>query len=99
METNGSNNKLLLIDGHAMIYRAWFSIPERLSSKSGVDTRGVFGFLSTLFKTISNHNPTNIILTHTIYQHMTFRDIFVIFLLYFVTFLSHFRYTFQSLIS
>ena len=63
METNGSNNKLLLIDGHAMIYRAWFSIPERLSSKSGVDTRGVFGFLSTLFKTISNHNPTNIILT------------------------------------
>ena len=55
-------NRLLLIDGHAMIYRAWYSIPERLSSK-GVRTSVVFGFISTLFKLISDHNPTHIIVT------------------------------------
>jgi len=24
--------KLLIVDGHAMVFRAWFSIPERLTS-------------------------------------------------------------------
>ena len=55
-------NRLLLIDGHAMIFRAWYSIPERLSSK-GVRTSVVFGFMSTLFKLISDHNPTHVIVT------------------------------------
>jgi hypothetical protein len=34
---------LMLVDGHAMVFRAWFSIPERLSTATGVDTRGRTG--------------------------------------------------------
>ena len=62
METKDFKNKLLLIDGHAMIFRAWYSIPERLSSK-GVGTSIVYGFLSSLFKLISDHNPSHLIVT------------------------------------
>ena len=43
--------KLLIVDGHAMVFRAWFSIPERLNSKK-IDTRGAFGFINTLIKSI-----------------------------------------------
>ncbi|MBM31846.1 MAG: DNA polymerase I [Chloroflexi bacterium] len=62
METKSIKNKLLIIDGHAMIFRAWFSIPERLSSK-GINTSIIFGFLSSLFKLISVHQPTHLIIT------------------------------------
>jgi len=31
--------KLLIVDGHAMVFRAWFSIPERLTANK-IDTRG-----------------------------------------------------------
>ena len=43
--------KLLIVDGHAMVFRAWFSIPERLNSNK-IDTRGAFGFINTLIKSI-----------------------------------------------
>ena len=33
--------KLLIVDGHAMVFRAWFSIPERLTANK-VDTRGAW---------------------------------------------------------
>ena len=38
---------LMLFDGHAMVFRAWFSIPERLATSTGQDTRGAHGFLNT----------------------------------------------------
>ncbi|MDA1258023.1 MAG: DNA polymerase I [Chloroflexi bacterium] len=50
---------LLLIDGHAMVYRAFFSIPERLSTSTGQDTRGVYGFLTTFLKVVRDHKPTH----------------------------------------
>ena len=49
---------LLVIDGHAMVYRAWFSIPERLSS-GGIDTRGAYGFTNTFLKVIRDQKPTH----------------------------------------
>ena len=48
---------LLVIDGHAMVYRAFFSIPERLSTATGQDTRGVYGFLTTFLKIARDHRP------------------------------------------
>lgn len=50
---------LLLFDGHAMVFRAWFSIPERLASSTGQDTRGVYGFVNTLIKVINDQDPTH----------------------------------------
>ena len=54
---------LMLLDGHAMVFRAWFSIPERLSTSAGVDTRGVYGFMSTFIKVVNDHRPTHVALT------------------------------------
>ena len=50
---------LLVVDGHAMVYRAFFSIPERLSTSTGQDTRGAYGFLTTFLKVVRDHNPTH----------------------------------------
>ncbi|MCH8817395.1 MAG: DNA polymerase I [Chloroflexi bacterium] len=50
---------LLLVDGHAMVYRAFFSIPERLTTSTGQDTRGAYGFLTTFLKVVRDHKPTH----------------------------------------
>lgn len=42
-----------------MVFRAWFSIPERLSNSTGADTRGVFGFVNTFIKVINEQKPTH----------------------------------------
>ena len=52
-------NKLLIVDGHAMVFRAWFSIPERLNSNQ-IDTRGAYGFINTLLKTIRENNISHV---------------------------------------
>ncbi len=64
---------LLVIDGHSMVFRAWFAIPERLTSASGVETRGAYGFLTTLIRTIRDHKPTHIAITFDT-RAPTFRD-------------------------
>ena len=64
---------LLVMDGHAMVFRAWFSIPERLSTSTGKDTRGAYGFLNTFLKVIRDHTPTHVALTLDT-RAPTFRD-------------------------
>ena len=61
------------MDGHAMVFRAWFSIPERLSTSTGRDTRGAYGFLNTFLKVIRDHTPTHVALTLDT-RAPTFRD-------------------------
>ena len=46
-----NRNKLLLIDGHSILSRAFYGVPI-LSNKEGVPTNGVFGFLNIFFKEI-----------------------------------------------
>ena len=43
--------KLLLIDGHSILSRAYYGIPL-LSTASGIHTNAVYGFLNILFKCI-----------------------------------------------
>jgi len=64
---------LLVIDGHAMVYRAFFSIPERLSTATGQDTRGVYGFLTTFLKIVRDHKPTHVAVAFDT-SAPTFRD-------------------------
>ena len=51
------------MDGSAMIFKAWFSTPERLSTPSGVDIRGAFGFLSAFEMILGQYHPTHVALT------------------------------------
>ena len=64
---------LLLIDGHSMVFRAWFAIKQELATSDGVPTRGARGFISMLFKTIKDHNPSHIAVTFDT-KAPTFRD-------------------------
>ncbi|MCH7593528.1 MAG: DNA polymerase I, partial [Chloroflexi bacterium] len=64
---------LLVIDGHAMVYRAFFSIPERLTTSTGQDTRGVYGFLMTFLKVVRDHKPTHVAVAFDT-SAPTFRD-------------------------
>ena len=52
--------KLILIDSHALIHRAYHALPP-LTTKSGELINAVFGFTSILIKTISNFKPDYIV--------------------------------------
>ena len=44
------SEKLVLIDGHSILNRAYFGIPN-LSNSKGLHTNAVYGFLNILFLT------------------------------------------------
>ena len=47
---------LLLIDGHALVYRAFFAMPA-LTNSRGELTNAVYGFTSMLLKALTEHRP------------------------------------------
>ncbi|WP_127582869.1 DNA polymerase I [Paenibacillus koleovorans] len=51
-------NKLILIDGNSVAYRAFFALPL-LSNSSGLHTNAVFGFTTMLLKLIEEEKPTH----------------------------------------
>ena len=51
--------KLLLIDGHSILNRAFFGLPD-LTNSFGEHTGAVYGFLSMMFKFMELENPTHI---------------------------------------
>jgi len=48
---------LLLVDGHNLVYRAFFAMPA-LSNSRGEMTNAAYGFTSMLFKALNEHQPT-----------------------------------------
>ncbi|SFB03396.1 DNA polymerase I [Acetitomaculum ruminis DSM 5522] len=48
--------KIVLIDGHSILNRAFYGIPALTNSK-GIYTNGVYGFLNIMFKLIDEENP------------------------------------------
>jgi len=55
------NKKLFLLDGMALIYRAYFAFSKspRINSK-GLNTSAMFGFTNTLLEVINKERPTHI---------------------------------------
>ncbi|MDO4962210.1 MAG: 5'-3' exonuclease H3TH domain-containing protein, partial [Eubacteriales bacterium] len=47
--------KLLLIDGHSILSRAFYGVPI-LTSSTGIHTNAVYGFLNIMFKCIEEEN-------------------------------------------
>jgi DNA polymerase-1 len=54
--------RLMLIDGHAMAYRAYFATPP-LTAPNGEPTNAVFGFASMLLKAIADEKPDYVVAT------------------------------------
>ena len=52
-------SKLLLVDGNALMHRAYHAIPPFRTSK-GIPTNVLYGFLSILYKSIVDFQPTHV---------------------------------------
>ena len=55
METDMSE-KLVLMDGHSILNRAFFGIPD-LTNSEGLHTNAVYGFLNIMFKILEEEKP------------------------------------------
>ena len=53
MEQNIDENKFLIIDGNSIMNRAFYGI-KLLTTKDGMYTNAIYGFLSILFKLIND---------------------------------------------
>ena len=48
-------DKILLVDGHSIINRAFYGLPD-LTNSEGVHTGAVYGFLNILLRMLDPHN-------------------------------------------
>ncbi|MFS8131110.1 MAG: DNA polymerase I [Candidatus Dojkabacteria bacterium] len=52
---------LLIIDSHALIYRAYFAFPASLTTSSGEPVNAVYGYTSLVLDVLMKFKPTNVI--------------------------------------
>jgi DNA polymerase-1 len=55
--------RLVLIDGHAIIHRAFHAVPEDFSTSAGEPVNATFGFTSMLMKALQEEKPDYIAMT------------------------------------
>jgi DNA polymerase-1 len=59
--TISRDKTLLLIDSHALIYRAYYAMPASLTTSSGEPINAVYGFTSLLLDVLLKFKPANVI--------------------------------------
>jgi len=72
MEENNPTKRLMIIDGNALIHRAFHALPP-LKTKSGKIVNAVYGFLLVLFRAIKDFRPEYVAATFDL-PKPTFRD-------------------------
>ncbi|MGN0411592.1 MAG: DNA polymerase I [Lachnospiraceae bacterium] len=50
------NKKLVLIDGHSILNRAFYGVPD-LTNAAGLHTNAIYGFLNIMFKVLEEEQP------------------------------------------
>ena len=68
---NSFMDKLILIDGNSLLNRAYYAMSV-FSTKDGLPTNGIFGFIKLLFKIIEDENPRYLVVTFDVHAP-TFR--------------------------
>ncbi|MDQ3705275.1 MAG: DNA polymerase I [Chloroflexota bacterium] len=61
--SDGSGRKLVLVDGHALVYRAYHALPPDLRTSTGEPTNAVLGFTQMLLDTLRIQAPDYIVVT------------------------------------
>ena len=51
-----ANKKIMIIDGSSLLYRAFYALPL-LTTKEGIYTNGIYGFLTMLYKVTEEKKP------------------------------------------
>ncbi|WP_164216795.1 DNA polymerase I [Virgibacillus sp. YIM 98842] len=69
-------NKLVLIDGNSIIYRAFFALPL-LNNDKGIYTNAVYGFTTMLLRILEEEKPTHMMVAFdagkTTFRHETYK--------------------------
>lgn len=69
---------LLLIDGNALVHRAFHALPEDLKTKAGEIINATYGFASMMMKAIEEVKPTYVAVTFDLptptFRHLDFKD-------------------------
>ena len=65
------NEKIVLIDGHSILNRAFYGVPD-LTNSEGLHTNAIFGFLNILFKILDEEKPEYLTVTFDVHAP-TFR--------------------------
>ncbi len=69
-----ATNRLLLLDGHSLAYRAFFALPvENFSTTTGQPTNAVYGFTSMLINLLRDEEPTHVAVAFDV-SRQTFRS-------------------------
>lgn len=63
--------KLVLIDGHSILNRAFYGVPD-LTNSEGLHTNAVYGFLNIMFKILEEEKPDYLTVAFDV-KHKTFR--------------------------
>lgn len=70
-----TKEKLIIIDGNALVHRAWHALPP-LTTKQGQMVNAVYGFLLVLIKVLQDLKPTHLVVTFdlpdTTFRHEKF---------------------------
>jgi DNA polymerase I len=67
--------RLLLLDGHSLAYRAFFALPvENFSTSTGQPTNAVYGFTSMLINLLRDETPTHLAVAFDV-SRQTFRTV------------------------
>ncbi|MDP9436583.1 MAG: DNA polymerase I [Actinomycetota bacterium] len=73
-DTLETRDRLLLLDGHSLAYRAFFALPvENFSTTTGQPTNAVYGFTAMLINVLRDEQPTHIAVTFDV-SKSTFRN-------------------------
>jgi len=60
-QAQGHRQRLLLLDGHSLAYRAFFALPpENFATTTGQPTNAVYGFTSMLINVLRDEQPTHV---------------------------------------
>jgi DNA polymerase-1 len=54
--------RIMMVDGHALVHRAFHALPEDLSTSAGEPTNAVLGFTNIVLKEIAELHPTHILM-------------------------------------
>ena len=70
---------LILIDGHALVYRAWHAIRQPMTVRStGEEVRAVYGFVNTFLRSLSDWQPTDCAIAFDVsaptFRHLLYKE-------------------------
>lgn len=54
--------RVMMVDGHSLVHRAFHALPEDLATSSGEPTNAVLGFTNIVLKGINDVHPTHILM-------------------------------------